>query len=128
MARVDARALGDDAERVAELYLARQGLSPVARNFRCRLGEIDLIARHGAQLVFIEVRYRGPGSLYRAQLTVDGHKQNKLVRTAALFVSRRPQFANCVMRFDVVAIDDDGAGTRTIDWIRDAFRPRDSRL
>lgn len=126
MARVDTRALGRDAERIAEQFLVGRGLAPIARNFRCRLGEIDLIARHAAQLVFVEVRFRGPGSRFRAQLTVDRHKQNKLVRTAALFVARRPQFANSVMRFDVVAIDDDGAGKTSIDWIRDAFRPQDS--
>lgn len=126
MARVDTRSLGRDAERIAEQFLIEHGLAPIARNFRCRLGEIDLIARHAAQLVFVEVRFRGPGSLFRAQLTVDRHKQNKLIRTAALFVARRPQFANSVMRFDVVAIDDDGAGKTSIDWIRDAFRPQDS--
>jgi len=55
-------------------------------------------------------------------------KQRKLIRTAALFLSRRPQYANSVMRFDVVAIDADAAGEKTIEWIKDAFRPSDSRL
>ena len=128
MARVDTRAVGFNAERVAEDYLKRQGLVPVTQNFRCRLGEIDLIAKDGRCLVFIEVRFRGAGSFSRARLTVDIHKQRKLIRTAALYVTKRPQFANSVMRFDVIAIDADTQGEVSIDWIRDAFRPGDSRL
>ena len=128
MARVDTRAVGFDAERVAEQYLKRQGLVPVTQNFRCRLGEIDLIARDDRCLVFVEVRFRGAGAFSRAGLTVDIHKQRKLVRAAALYVSKRPHFANNVMRFDVVAIDADASGEMTIDWIKDAFRPVDSRL
>ena len=128
MARVDTRTVGFDAERVAEQYLKHQGLVPVTQNFRCRMGEIDLIARDGRCLVFVEVRYRGAGSFTRAGLTVDVHKQRKLIRTAALYVAKRPQYANSVMRFDVVAIDADARGDVTIDWIKDAFRLGDSRL
>ena len=128
MARADTQVVGSGAERTAEQYLRKRGFRPLARNFRCRLGEIDLIALHEHELVFVEVRYRGPGSLSRAGLTVDLHKQRKLIRTAALFISRRPQFAMCVMRFDVVAIDVDKYDVQTVEWIRDAFRPADSQL
>lgn len=128
MARVDTRAVGLDAERVAEQYLKRQGIVPVTQNFRCRLGEIDLVAKDGRCLVFVEVRFRGAGSYSRAGLTVDIHKQRKLIRTAALYVAKRPQYANSVMRFDVIAIDADEHGEVNIDWIKDAFRPGDSSL
>lgn len=128
MVRVDTRTVGFDAEQLAEQFLRRQGLVAVTENFRCRMGEIDLIARDGNCLVFVEVRYRGAGSYSRAGLTVDIHKQRKLIRTAALYVAKRPQFANSIMRFDVVAIDADERGETTIDWIKDAFRPGDSRL
>jgi putative endonuclease len=128
LARVDTRTVGFDAERVAEDFLIREGLSPITQNFRCRLGEIDLVARDRDCLVFVEVRSRGAGSFTRARLTVDVHKQRKLIRTAALYVTKRPQYANSVMRFDVVAIDTDEHGETTIDWIKDAFRPGDSRL
>lgn len=128
MARVDTRTVGFDAEQVAEQYLKRQGVIPVTHNFRCRMGEIDLIAKDGDCLVFVEVRYRGAGSYSRAGLTVDIHKQRKLIRTAALYTTKRPQYANSVMRFDVVAIDADERGETTINWIKDAFRPMDSRL
>lgn len=100
----------------------------LARNFRCRLGEVDLVASHDGQLVFIEVRYRGPGSYSGAGPTVDLHKQRKLIRTAALFAARHPHYAMSVMRFDVVAIDANERGDASVEWIRDAFRPHDASL
>jgi putative endonuclease len=128
VARTDTRVVGSSAERAAEQFLSRSGLQPLTRNFRCRLGEIDLVALDDDELVFVEVRYRGPGSFSRAGLTVDLHKQRKLIRTAALYVTRYPRFGMSVMRFDVVAIDVDDHGRQSIEWIRDAFRPGDSRL
>ncbi len=128
MARTDTRVVGSGAERTAEQFLTRRGIQPLTRNFHCRLGEIDLVALDDDELVFVEVRYRGPGSFSRAGLTVDVHKQRKLVRTAALYVKRYPRFAMSVMRFDVVAIDVDERGKQSIEWIRDAFRPADSQL
>jgi len=128
VARVDTRAVGFDAEQLAEQFLKKQGLVPITENFRCRMGEIDLIARDNECLVFVEVRFRGAGSFSRAGLTVDIHKQRKLIRTAALYTTRRPQYANSVMRFDVVAIDANERGETTINWIKDAFRPMDSQL
>ena len=128
MARRDTRTVGSDAEELAAKFLRRQGLVPVTRNFRCRLGEIDLIMRNANCLVFIEVRYRSSNRFSRAGQTVDLHKQRKLIRTAALFLAKREQFANSLVRFDVVAIDADDSGNETIEWIKDAFRPADSRL
>lgn len=128
MARANTRSVGAGAERTAEHHLCRNGLEPIARNFRCRLGEIDLIAIDDDELVFVEVRQRGPGSYSPAGTTVDRRKQQKLIRTAALFTARHPQYGLCVMRFDVVAIDVDEHGAQSIEWIRDAFRPADSRL
>lgn len=128
MARADTRTLGSDGEQLADRFLQRQGLIPITRNFRCRLGEIDLIARDGEVIVFVEVRYRASNRFSRAGLTVDIHKQRKLIRTAAMFTARHSQYANSIMRFDVVAIDADEHGEKTIDWIKEAFRPSDSRL
>jgi putative endonuclease len=128
LVRRDTRTIGFGAERLAFQFLERRGLILVSRNFQCRLGEIDLILRHDDCLVFVEVRYRGKNKISPSKLTVDLRKQRKLIRTAALFLSKRPQYANSVMRFDVVAIDVDAAGEKTIEWIKDAFRPSDSRL
>ena len=74
-------------------------------------------------LVFIEVRYRSANNYASAALTVDGKKQVKLSRTAELFISSRPEFADSTMRFDVVGIDRNRDGRTQVEWIRDAFRP-----
>ena len=103
-----------------------RGLRPVARNYRCRGGEIDLIMLDRKCLVFIEVRYRRSAAFTAAALSVDGRKQSKLVRTAALFLSRNPVYGNLPARFDVVAIE--GERAASLHWIRDAFRPNDSTL
>lgn len=80
----------------------------------------------GSCLVFAEVRYRGSSSFTDPALTVDCHKQRKIVRTALLFTSARPRFAMHTMRFDVIAVA--GTDASRIRWIRDAFRPDDSGL
>jgi len=128
VARDNTRTVGSDAEQLALQYLGRQGLTLVSQNFRTRLGEIDLIMQNGNCLVFVEVRYRASNRFSRASLTVDIHKQRKLIRTAAVFLAKRERFANSVCRFDVVAIDADEQGEKTIEWIKDAFTPADSSL
>jgi putative endonuclease len=126
--RRNTRVVGAAAEALAGRFLKREGLQSVTRNFRCRLGEIDLVMRDKDCLVFVEVRYRGGHRLARAGLTVDARKQQKLIRTAALFLAKHPESSSLLVRFDVVAIDADQDGSETIEWIRDAFRPGDSAL
>ncbi len=128
MVRRTTRAVGAAAEATACAFLNRAGLKTIIRNFSCRLGEIDLVMRHGECLVFVEVRYRGGRRIAAAGVTVDHHKQRKLIRTAALFLARQPRYQDCTVRFDVVAIDADERGRETIEWIRDAFRPADASL
>ncbi len=118
--------LGDAAEKQALQYLVREGLKPVARNFRRRGGEIDLIMMHGNCLTFIEVRYRTSARYSSPALSVDHRKQQKLMRTAAMFIATERRFANSPVRFDVVAIT--GGTKNAFEWIKDAFRPIDSTL
>jgi putative endonuclease len=118
--------LGGRAERAAQEFLVREGLTPVSNNYRSRGGEIDLIMLHGSCLVFIEVRYRTRADFSSPEMTVDSHKQRKIIRTAAVFIASMQRFATHTVRFDVVAMTGDG-GT-AIRWIQDAFRPQDSRL
>jgi putative endonuclease len=118
--------LGDHAEQLAHEFLLEQGLRPVARNFRSRGGEIDLIMLDERCLAFIEVRYRRSSEFLKPVLTVDYHKQRKIIRTAAIFTARNHRFSDLTMRFDVVALE--GADMPAINWIRDAFRPNDSTL
>ena len=126
MGRQATGTLGNRAESTAFRYLVQQGLRPVARNFRSRGGEIDLIMLDDECLVFVEVRFRSSSRFAQPGQTVDRHKQRKIIRTAALFYTRKHFYANHVMRFDVVAIE--GGSDPSIRWIRDAFRPDDSRF
>ena len=128
MVRTDTRAVGADAENIAYRYLKRQGLIPVRRNFQCRLGELDLIMQDGRCLVIVEVRFRGSNSFVAAGLTIDSRKQQKIIRTTAMFLAWNERFANHPIRFDALGINADAHGDTTIEWIRDAFRPANSRL
>jgi len=126
--RANTRVVGADAERLANRYLEQQGLTTVRRNFHCRLGELDLIMQDDQCLVIIEVRFRSSKSFVSAELTIDRRKQQKIIRTTALFLAWNERFAEMPVRFDVVGIDVDATGESTIRWIRDAFRPFDSSL
>jgi putative endonuclease len=118
--------LGDKAEQKALSFLICEGLRPVTRNFRSRGGEIDLIMLHGDCLTFVEVRYRTSSRFSAPALTVDGRKQRKILRTAAMFLAKERRYSRHTVRFDVVAIADGLDGD--IEWIQDAFRPNDSTL
>ena len=122
------RTLGAHAEQVACEFLEGKGLKTVSRNYRRRLGEIDLVMVDHDCLVFVEVRFRGVRRKASARVTVDYHKQRKLIRTAALFLAARPQYSTGPVRFDVVAIDASAHDAHAVCWIRDAFRPDDASL
>lgn len=86
------------------------------------MGEIDLVMKDGNCLVFAEVRFRKENRFASAVVSVDLHKQRKIIRTAAAFLGRYPQYSDCAVRFDVIGLDRSGDQT-TLKWIRDAFRP-----
>ena len=113
---------GDEAEELAYRELRHAGLKPVARNYHCRHGEIDLIMLDGDCLVFIEVRYRGGGSIVDAVTTVDARKQRKLAQTASLYLAKHSRFRHHSCRVDVVGVDRPDNGDEEIRWLRDAFR------
>lgn len=112
---------GEQAEHQVGIWLQRQGLKPVARNWRCRLGEIDLIMQHGDTLVFVEVRCRSRQDFGGALASVDVRKQRRLIAAAGLYLGRHPQrmAGNC--RFDVVAVEQDEGGHFAPQWIQNAF-------
>jgi putative endonuclease len=106
---------GQEWESRALEHLQAHGLEEVARNFRCKAGEIDLICRDGQTLVFVEVRRRASGAFGGAAASVGWSKQAKLIRAAQFYLLRyRAGPPPC--RFDVVAVE--GAA---VEWIRDAF-------
>lgn len=117
----DARgSAGAAAERAAERWLQRQGLSTVARNFRCRLGEIDLVMQHGGQLVFVEVRLRNRSDYGGAAASVTRAKQQRLIRAAGVFLGANPALRQASCRFDVLA-GRQRDGEWEWQWLRDAF-------
>ncbi len=96
-------------------WLVAKGLSLVARNVHCRHGELDLIMRDGAFLVFVEVRFRRASRFGCASATVDVRKQGRIIRAARYWMMTvRGPLPPC--RFDVLAIDGDH-----IDWLQGAF-------
>lgn len=107
--------MGQAKEQAACRYLEGRGLRLVARNHRCRHGEIDLIMRDADTLVFVEVRYRHSQRFGGAAQSVDIHKQRRLAAAAGHYLQAHPSPLPC--RFDVLAI---GANDH-IDWIRNAF-------
>jgi putative endonuclease len=113
---------GEDYEDRAATLLESEGLSLLARNFRGKPGEIDIIAREGNQLVFVEVRRRSNPRFEGAAGSVDKRKQQRIVRTAQLFLQRQPRLANMPCRFDVIAFEPPQSGVGCqVRWIRAAF-------
>jgi len=107
--------LGQSAESRAEAFLKTRGLKLVARNWRCRFGEIDLVMLDGATLVFIEVRLRSRSDFGGAAASVTPAKQKKLLAAARQYLATLKTLPSC--RFDVVALSGDTAP----EWIRNAF-------
>ena len=116
------KAVGDDYEDQAVAWLLQRGWQLLARNFRSRTGEIDIIAMDGEQLVFLEVRARRHPGFSGAAASVDWRKQQRLVKTAQGFLQRHPQLANQPCRFDVIAFETRQFETGlAINWIPAAF-------
>jgi putative endonuclease len=104
---------GARAEDLCARLLEGAGLRLLARNWRCRHGEIDLIADEAGTLVFAEVRMRSGAAFGGAAESVTAAKRERLLAAARLYLSRRPE---APVRFDVFLVD----GGK-VQWIRDAF-------
>lgn len=97
------RAVGADYEKKAVQYLENLGYRIITRNFRCRQGEIDLIARDGEYLVFIEVKYRTDMKAGAPQEAVGLRKQRAICRAASFYCLRYGISSGQPCRFDVAA-------------------------
>jgi putative endonuclease len=105
---------GADAEEIAADFLAAKGMQIVARNYRTRFGEIDLVARDGESLVFVEVRLRTNDYFGGAADSVDAPKRSRVVAAARAYLAHVHPQPPC--RFDVVTLNGDKPR-----WIRAAF-------
>ena len=108
---------GAHAESLAAEFLIARGLAIVARNFRTRLGEIDVIARERGTLVFVEVRKRRSDAYGGAAASITAGKRARLIATAQMYLATLRHEPPC--RFDAVLID--GATPPQIEWHRDIF-------
>lgn len=115
-------ATGIEAEARAEAHLVRQGLKPLARNWRARGGELDLVMREQEVLVFVEVRARASTAFGGAAGSVTATKQRRVVLAARQFLAAHPQHAEREARFDVVSIEAGGQ----LHWLKAAFEEQDA--
>ena len=115
------QAFGALGEKFAAKYLRQQGYKILNRNYKNRLGEIDIIARDGGEIVFIEVKTRSAAPYLSGMYAVDSRKQFHILRTAAAYL--RAQAASLQPRFDVieVEIDRDTGKLVSINHIKNAF-------
>lgn len=102
------RALGFQHEEEAVRYLKDQGYRILCRNFSCRQGEIDIVAKEGCYLCFVEVKYRGTARWGDSLSAVDFRKQQRISRTALYYLARHGYGAETPCRFDVVGIRPQG--------------------
>ena len=113
---------GAAAEELAAQYLQVRGLRILARNLRCKAGELDLVCLDGGVLAIAEVRQRGSAEFGGALASVTLTKQRKITRAAQFFLLREKEWKNLALRFDVLAIEGLPDGAHRIDWVKDAFR------
>ena len=107
---------GRHAEDLAALFLQQQGLKLIVRNYRCRFGEIDLIAREGRTLVFVEVRMRASDQFGGAAASITAGKRRKLLRTARHYLAGATRAPAC--RFDALLVN---GADNSVQWLQNAF-------
>lgn len=115
------RSIGLYGEKLARTYLEEHDHVIVDRNFRWRFGEIDIITRKKGILHFIEVKYRRTRDYGLPQESVIRKKQQRIKRTAQLWIQHRHLPADCEMHFDVLAISRDIKDRIRYEYIEDAF-------
>lgn len=110
------RQLGTAYEKRVATFMRDQGYEILEQSFRCRLGEIDLIARKDAYLVFVEVKYRSSAAYGSPMAAVDRRKQRRVCNVASYYLYSRHYPIDTPCRFDVAAVSGD-----SIQIFEDAF-------
>jgi putative endonuclease len=108
---------GRRAEAIAASHLERHGLAIVARNFRRRLGEVDLIARDGETLVFVEVRLRSRSDYGGAAASITAAKRARMIKAAQLYLASMRDAPPC--RFDAVLLS--ALDPSRIEWLQNVI-------
>jgi putative endonuclease len=113
--------LGKDGEELACAELESRGYAVLERRYRTQYGEIDVIAKDGDTLAFVEVRRKSAGDYGFAAESVTRDKQRRIVRMALDYLARSELVDRCPVRFDVVAIDDQRCGPPQVTVFTGAF-------
>jgi len=109
-------------ENQAKDFLLQQGLSLLKQNYHCRFGEIDLVMLHKNVICFIEVKYRNSTGFGGAASAISTQKQNKIVKTALVFISQNNAYKHYSMRFDAFLMQQQRDGQNPdVNWIQNAF-------
>jgi len=110
------------AENAAAAHLEAQGARVLLRNYRCRSGELDIVARVGQdELVIVEVRTRSSDAYGGAAASVDAGKRRRLIRAANRMLQERRDLAKLRVRFDVMVVSEPSSDSPQIIWIKHAF-------
>lgn len=110
------RRVGDKYERLAAEHLQRAGYRIRERNFRCKFGEVDLIAEKDGYLVFVEVKYRSTARYGMPSEAVDARKQRRICNVASFYLYKNHLPADTPVRFDVAAVSE-----QSMEMIENAF-------
>src|SRR5580658_7113326 len=121
MPATDAQLLGARAEQIALDYLKGRGLTILERNYRRRLGEIDLVALDHGVLVIAEVRTRSSEAYGGAAASVGRLKQRRIIRAAAQLLQQHRDYAALPVRFDVLIVNSPQSAAPEVHWLRHAF-------
>jgi putative endonuclease len=113
---------GAAGEALAAEYLGIRGLKILARNLRCKAGEIDLVCLDGSVLAIVEVRQRESAEFGGALASVTWSKRRKIILATQYFLQREKQWGNFSLRFDVLAVHGLPDGAHRVEWVKDAFR------
>lgn len=100
------RSLGDDYEHIAIVYLNSEGYEVLEQNFRCKIGEIDIIAKKDGYIRFIEVKYRSDKRAGMPEEAVNYKKQRLICKTASYYMMKQKISMDTSYCFDVIAILD----------------------
>lgn len=116
---MDKAMLGQIGELAAARYLREKGYQILSANYRCRLGEIDIIAENARYICFVEVKTRSENNLYAPADAVDAAKRKRIVATAQLYLQRNPQEKQ--PRFDIIEVYLKNARVQRLRHIENAY-------
>lgn len=114
LAAATTKTRGDEAERIAERFLVAQGLHVLARNHRCRFGEIDLVMQDGDVVVFVEVRLRTSNAFGGALDSIHATKQKRLIAAAGHYLAGLRHTPPC--RFDAILLNE--LREANVEWVK----------